>query len=240
MKRFERYVAIGDSSTEGLNDPDGHGGYRGWSRRLAARIASVQGELSYTNLGVRGATTREIRTRQFDAALALKPDLVTLFSGTNDVLRWSFHPPDFEDDVEAMQKAFLTTGAQLLTFTLPDLQRVMPAARCIAPRIQTLNDIVRRVSRRTGATLLDLATYPVATDVRLWHEDRIHANALGHTFICDAMAFALELPGSDDSWCRELPPLAPVGIATTLFREVHWAGHFMMPWLLGRIRARLR
>jgi hypothetical protein len=26
---FRRYVAIGDSSTEGLEDPDGLGGYRG-------------------------------------------------------------------------------------------------------------------------------------------------------------------------------------------------------------------
>ena len=40
--RFERYVAIGDSSTEGLIDPDGQGGYRGWSMRLAERIAEVQ------------------------------------------------------------------------------------------------------------------------------------------------------------------------------------------------------
>ena len=31
---FRRYVAIGDSSTEGLDDPDGRGGYRGWANRL--------------------------------------------------------------------------------------------------------------------------------------------------------------------------------------------------------------
>ena len=53
--RFERYVAIGDSSTEGLNDFDGRGGFRGWSRRLAARIAAEQGGLLYANFGVRGS-----------------------------------------------------------------------------------------------------------------------------------------------------------------------------------------
>ena len=34
MTRFERYVAIGDSTAEGLDDPDGRGGYRGWANRL--------------------------------------------------------------------------------------------------------------------------------------------------------------------------------------------------------------
>ena len=33
-RRFERYVALGDSSTEGIADGDPRTGYRGWSRRL--------------------------------------------------------------------------------------------------------------------------------------------------------------------------------------------------------------
>ena len=64
-RRFERYVAIGDSSTEGLDDPDGRGGYRGWSRRLAERIARAQGTLLYANLGVRGLTTRQITPDEY-------------------------------------------------------------------------------------------------------------------------------------------------------------------------------
>lgn len=59
--RFKRYVAIGDSSTEGLQDPDGAGGCRGWANRLAERVAEVQGGLLYANLGVRGKRSREIR-----------------------------------------------------------------------------------------------------------------------------------------------------------------------------------
>ena len=66
--RFQRYVAIGDSSTEGLDDPDGHGGYRGWSQRLAERLAQVQGGLLYANLAIRGRTTRRIRDQQIGRA----------------------------------------------------------------------------------------------------------------------------------------------------------------------------
>jgi lysophospholipase L1-like esterase len=58
---FARYVAIGDSSTEGLDDPDGRGGYRGWADRLAQRVAQAQpSPLLYANLAIRGRTTREI------------------------------------------------------------------------------------------------------------------------------------------------------------------------------------
>ena len=72
---FERYVAIGDSSTEGLKDDDGQGGYRGWSQRLAERIAHAQGSLLYANLAVRGCRTRQVRDEQLAAALAMRPDL---------------------------------------------------------------------------------------------------------------------------------------------------------------------
>lgn len=61
---FSRYVALGDSSTEGIDDPDGAGGYRGWSQRLAERIHALQGNLLYANLGVRGLTTVQVRERQ--------------------------------------------------------------------------------------------------------------------------------------------------------------------------------
>jgi lysophospholipase L1-like esterase len=69
---FRRYVAIGDSTTEGLDDPDGAGGYRGWADRLAEIIANAQAEpLNYANLGVRSLYLSEIRATQFDAALAM-------------------------------------------------------------------------------------------------------------------------------------------------------------------------
>jgi lysophospholipase L1-like esterase len=46
MPRFERYVAIGDSTSEGLDegldDPYGAGGHRGWANRLAERLAAAQ------------------------------------------------------------------------------------------------------------------------------------------------------------------------------------------------------
>jgi lysophospholipase L1-like esterase len=239
-RRFECYVALGDSSTEGLDDPDENGGYRGWSRRLAERIVEAQGSLAYTNLGVRGLTTRQIRERQLAPALELRPDLATVFSGTNDVIaRRRFDVAAVSRDMEAMQRALIASGATVLTFTLPDLTPVMPLARLIAHRIRALNQALRAVSAGTGAILLDFAAYPVGSDPRIWSPDRIHANAAGHQRIADALAHALELAGTDDSWGRPLPALANKSPWEWLGAELTWTRRYLLPWIGQSLRSRV-
>lgn len=229
---FARYVALGDSSTEGIDDPDGAGGYRGWSQRLAERINTAQGGgLLYANLAVRGLTTRQVRTRQLDAALALRPDLATLFCGTNDVTGLRFDAAAVSADIAHMQRALVAGGATVLSFTLPDLTPLMPAARLIAPRIAALNAALAESSRASGAILVDFAAHPVATDLRLWSEDRIHANAAGHTRIAEALAQALGLPGGNDAWRQ---PLAQ-GLTRTRRQwwtaELRWLRRHLLPWV---------
>jgi len=112
---FERYVAIGDSTTEGLDDPDGRGGYRGWANRLAERLAAQQGSVQYANLAVRGLTTRQILEQQLERAAAMRPDLSTVVAGTNDVLRSRFDADAVGADVELMQRTLIAVGATVLT-----------------------------------------------------------------------------------------------------------------------------
>jgi len=237
-RRFDRYVAIGDSSTEGLDDPDGLGGYRGWADRLAGHLARAQGELAYANLAVRGRRTRQVREQQLEAALALRPDLVTLFSGTNDVLARRFDPDALAGDVEAMHRPLIAGGAVLLTFTLPDLSSVIPLARLARARIEALNEQLRAVSQSTGAILLDFARIPVTGDPRLWSEDRLHANAEGHTRIAAALATALGLPGIDPGWHQPLEGPKRLGLAARSRAELAWIGGYFLPWAWRHLRGR--
>ena len=208
---FARYVAIGDSSTEGLDDPDGQGGYRGWANRLAARVAAAQSSpLLYANLAIRGRSTRQIREEQLEPAVALRPDLVTLFSGTNDVVKPRFDADAVGNDMELVQRRLIEAGATVLGFTLPDLSLVLPIARPIAGRVRALNDALRDASAASGAILVDFAKHAVGSDPRLWGEDRLHANSIGHERIAAALAWALGLPGTDDTWSQPLPtPWSP-------------------------------
>jgi lysophospholipase L1-like esterase len=231
MHRFHRYVAIGDSSTEGLEDPYDSGGYRGWANRLAEHVAQEQGSLRYANLAVRGRRVRQILEQQLEPALIMRPDLATLFAGTNDVVRPSFDAQSVAADIEHMQRRLIAAGATVLGFTLPDLAGVMPLGRLVAPRVARLNEALRQVSAATGAILVDFTALPVASDRRLWNEDRLHANSLGHERIAAALAHALGLQGFDGTWARPLPPEPPATWARTLGRELRWAWRYLLPWI---------
>ncbi len=234
---FARYVAIGDSSTEGIDDPDGAGGYRGWSQRLAERIDGQQDNaLLYANLAVRGLTTRQIQDRQLEAALAMKPDLATLFCGTNDCTGLRFDAESVADDIAHMQRALVDNGATVLSFTLPDLTPLMPLARLISPRIAAMNQALADASKKSGAILVDFAAYPVATDQRLWSEDRIHANSAGHARIAEALAQALNLPGTNDDWRQPFPTSLNQSRTQWGAAEARWYNRHFFPWIWQGLR----
>lgn len=235
---FERFVALGDSTAEGLDDPDGRGGYRGWADRLAERIARGQGGLLYANLAVRGRTTREVLAEQLERALALRPDLAAVVTGTNDLLRVRFDAEAVAHDIEKMQAALVQAGATVVSFTLPDLGEVMPMARPLSGRICRFARALAEASARSGAVLVDFTAHPVASDPRLWSGDRLHANALGHARIADALAHALALPGANAAWMAPLPEREPRGPAVALREELAWVRRHLVPWLVRHARGR--
>src|SRR5450432_2993133 len=88
MRGIGSFVALGDSFTEGLSDlgPDGSG-FRGWADRFADAAAEITPGFRYANLAVRGKVVREIATEQVPRVLAMRPDLVSVAAGGNDLLR---------------------------------------------------------------------------------------------------------------------------------------------------------
>ncbi|MCC2279865.1 SGNH/GDSL hydrolase family protein [Streptomyces sp. ET3-23] len=236
--RYARYVALGDSQTEGLGDGDDTTGLRGFADRLAEHLAGHNPGLCYANLAVRGRVAEEVRAQQLAPALALRPDLATVVAGFNDLLRPRFDADESAGHLEAMFAALTAEGARVATLTFPDPARIAPLARPLGPRVTALNRRIREAARRHGVTVAEAAHHPVVTDSRLWSPDRLHAGPLGHQRIAAALAHALELPGADDSWTHPLPP--PVHPAPTGWQaataELRWAAAFLAPWLVRRLR----
>ena len=244
MSTFRRYVAIGDSTTEGLEDPYPDGGYRGWADRLAEHIADGQDEpLEYANLAVRGLRLRQILTTQLDDALALQPDLMTIVGGVNDVIGRNCDFTALRADVATMFEAARSRGITVLTFTMPDPTAINPLGRRLRPRMFALNDVIREEAEQHGVIVLDFQRYPVTEDPRLWFEDRLHGNALGHERVAAALAWRLGVAGVDDSWSA---PLEAESVARRvrqqLVGDVDWAVHYLAPWfgrgLIGLSHAR--
>ncbi|RPF38419.1 SGNH/GDSL hydrolase family protein [Streptomyces sp. TLI_185] len=236
---YLRYVAVGDSQTEGVGDGDDVRGLRGWADRLAEQIARESPGLLYANLAVRGRLAGQVRAEQLAPALELRPDLATVVAGLNDVLRPRFDADEVAGQLEAMFAALTGQGARVATVTFPDPGRLAPSARPLAPRVLALNARIREAARRHGVAVADSWPHSAVTDPRMWSADRLHASPRGHALIAAAVAHALDLPGSDDSWTRPLPPEA---VARTGLRvvgaELRWAGAFLGPWIVRRVRGR--
>lgn len=160
---YRRFVALGDSTTEGLVDVYPDGRFRGWADRLADRLAELEPGLLYANLAVRGKRAFQVREDQLEPALALRPDLASLLAGLNDLLRRNCDVAGVAAEIEAMVVSLRAAGADVLLFTLPDPVKVNPLARAAAVRLRALNAAVRDIAARHGALVVDLDRTPVAS-----------------------------------------------------------------------------
>jgi lysophospholipase L1-like esterase len=235
---YRRYVALGDSTTEGLEDRYPNGSYRGWADRLAERLAGLEPDLRYANLAVRGKLARQVREDQLEAAIALEPDLASVLAGLNDLLRRRVDVDAVAGEIDAMASGLRGAGADLILVTLPDPVRVNPLARIAALHVIELNAAIRAIAGRYDAFLIDLGAHTVASDPRLWHLDRLHANPEGHRRIAAAAAELLGLPDADHSWAEDFPPAAVLRRRQRLYAHAVWAHVYFRPWVIRRLRGR--
>jgi lysophospholipase L1-like esterase len=236
---YRRFVALGDSQTEGLNDVDHSGALVGWADRLAAALeATTSPGLAYANLAVRGARAADVFDRQLPAALALEPDLATVVVGMNDVLRHDYDPDRTVALVEQTFAALTATGCRVLTMTFPDIAMMLPVLARLRPREEALNARLKAAAERHGVEVLDLFPLPLCGDPQMWSHDRIHGSTVGHTRIAAAMAALLELPGADESWAGpDQHGRRPAEVAGRFARwvavsqDARWVATFLVPFL---------
>jgi phosphatidylinositol alpha 1,6-mannosyltransferase len=233
-RSWRRFVALGDSLTEGLCDgsrmPDGQ--YRGWADRLAELLAhSAEGPLRYANLAVRSRRVRHLLDEQVPRALELRPELVSVFIGANDLVGPAPVIPALLAEVDSAVRSLRRSGADVLLVTpfLPDRR----AAALFVRRFAAYNAGLRRIAAEAGAILLDLEATPAVRARPLWADDRVHLRPGGHRFVAYRAAEALGVP--DAEALGELDAAlhaddAPAGGS--------WLRRDALPWLWRRVRGR--
>ncbi|KRT65339.1 MAG: GDSL-like protein lipase/acylhydrolase [Candidatus Rokubacteria bacterium CSP1-6] len=152
------YVAIGDSTVYGIG---ANGAERNYVSRLYERLRSVYASARMTNLGVGGATGADVVERQLQRAVALRPDLVTLSIGPNDITRGR-NVGEYERDIETIFRTLLreTTGV-LVVNLIPDLTltprfRGREEAPKVGRRVALFNEALGRQARAHGVEVVDL------------------------------------------------------------------------------------
>ncbi|MFH0516848.1 SGNH/GDSL hydrolase family protein [Streptomyces sp. M41] len=176
-----RFVALGDSLTEGVGDPVADG-WRGWAALLAGGLR--EGAVDFTNLAVSGAQTHDVLERQLPAGLELRPDVVSVLIGVNDTLRRTFDIHAIAARLDKVYAAFTERRTVLLTACLPDPGRMLglpgALARPLARRQRAVNTVVHALSERYGAVHLHAADEAWLTDRAMWSADRLHPGERGH------------------------------------------------------------
>jgi lysophospholipase L1-like esterase len=235
MPTFHRYVALGDSFTEGVGDHDltRPNGVRGWADRVAEVLGRSTDDFGYANLAIRGRKMDAILAEQVEPALAMRPDLVTIYAGGNDILR----PRISVDAVVARYGeavARLTaSGATVLLFTGFDLG-FAPVFRHLRGRVATYNELVREVADVHRATIVDFWRLREYRDPRLWDVDRLHMSSAGHQRMAIEVLDTLGVP--HDLTPFDLAPLPEMDRRQRRDADLAWAKAHAAPWVQRRLR----
>ncbi|MEA9983761.1 SGNH/GDSL hydrolase family protein [Subtercola sp. RTI3] len=233
---WRRYVALGDSFTEGIGDPEpaSPGGHRGWADRVAEVLsAQADGDFAYANFAIRGRLIRQILDEQVEPALALKPDLITISAGGNDVIRPGTDPDVIAAQFDAGIAELKRDGATIVMFTGTDVG-FSPVFRGIRGKVAIYNENIRAIAARYDCIVADQWGLSAIQDARMWAPDRLHLNALGHHEVARLVLAALNVP-------NDLQPNKPEPLPASSWRQARsedlvWARQFFVPWVLRRVR----
>jgi lysophospholipase L1-like esterase len=234
---FHRFVAIGDSFTEGVGDPDPSrpNGLRGWTDRVAEVLATKTDEFGYANLAIRGRKMDAILDEQLEPALALSPDLLSIQGAGNDLLRPSVDIDRLVGRVDEAVERAGARGATVLVYSHGDggSNGVFGAIR---GRVAIFNELLREVAERRGAVLVDNWRLRGGSDPRYWDADRLHLGPPGHQGVAIHVLDALGVE-------HDLEPLVlPELIAQTAWERrranAEWARKHAVPWVGRRLTGR--
>lgn len=232
---WSRYVALGDSFTEGIGDPEPRspGGNRGWADRVAEALSARTEDFAYANLAIRGRLLQQIIDEQVEPALALRPDLITISAGGNDIIRPGTDPDEIAARLEGAIERLRSDGATVLLFNGPDIG-MTPVLRRSRGKVAIYNENLRALAQRHDAIIADMWALRELKDPRMWAPDRLHFSPVGHHTIARMVLASLGVENDLEPYVPEPMPAVPWRQARV--EDIGWAREYLVPWVIRRIR----
>ncbi|MEJ6574060.1 MAG: SGNH/GDSL hydrolase family protein [Actinomycetes bacterium] len=241
MAHFTRFIALGDSMTEGMCDEIVDGKYRGWADRVADTLAKANPNFSYLNLAIRGKLLHQVIDDQIPSAIKYITGAETLISfhaGANDVLRPNYQPEVAYAKYEKGISDLTRTGATVIVFTVVDrVEGNGKTARLWHERFSAFNVNVREVANKFGAIIIEADAAKWMADSRFLAKDRLHLNSSGHWRLSQAVLEKLE-KDFDPDWKIPLAPAVEKSRLRKNGENLLWISAFVIPWIWRRLRGR--
>ncbi|HWS37869.1 MAG TPA: SGNH/GDSL hydrolase family protein [Actinoplanes sp.] len=234
-----RYVAIGDSFTEGLGDTRPDGTERGWADLVAAGLAAslaTSGEtVEYANLAIRGRLLAPIVNDQLERALSLDPEptLISFNGGGNDMLRRGVTIAHLVDLTEQALRRTAEAGVHTLVLSGADPADHIPFGSTFRRRGEELTEAVAAIlPRYDHVTFVDCFRDSELRRRDYWSADRLHLNDNGHRRVASLVLAGL----GHDTAAHILDPSTPQPFRLTA--EARYYGRHVLPWINRRLRGR--
>jgi lysophospholipase L1-like esterase len=239
--QYTRFIALGDSMTEGMTDEVINGNFRGWADRVADGIAKTDPRFTYMNLAIRGKLLKQVVDDQIPAAIKHiegKQTLVSFHAGANDVLRPSYNSAISFAEYEKGVKQLSDAGATVILFTVIDkVDAKGKTAELWHQRFSNFNENVRRVAAKYPCVLFEAKKAEFLNDRRLLAFDRLHMNPEGHRRLANAVLEGLGYE-FDENWRTPLPPPRKLNKIRKFLINMAWITTFLLPWIWRRIRGK--
>lgn len=226
---YTSYAAIGDSFSEGVGDERPDGTARGWADLVAQGLAATTDQtVTYANLAIRGRLLGPIVDTQLDPALALRPQLLSINGGGNDVMRPRVSIEGVADRIAAAVERATSAGVRVLFVSGGNPTKHLPLGAGIEKRGNLLADAAERRFASLDVIHVNNWIDTELSDASYWSRDKLHLNALGHARVAGNVLAALDLPRVESP---ELPEIARPGQAE------YWR-EYVLPWIGRRLTGR--
>lgn len=229
-----RYVAIGDSFTEGVGDERPDGSVRGWADLVAQGLADSTGEpVEYANLAIRGRLLNAILAEQLEPAIALGPTLLSFNGGGNDMLRPGTNMASIIAATEVALERVTRAGITPLLLAGANPTAGLPNGASVSKKGAELTRAAGAVAERIGVPFSDNWHDAELALSQYWSLDRLHLAPVGHHRVA---ANVLRTLGHDVPADWELsagPRAAPTARDQLQYTRVH-----VLPWIGRRLTGR--
>ena len=157
MTSDDLYVALGDSTGVGLGSRNG-----GYPQRLLGRLRTLRPHFRLLNLSQSGARSLDVLQGQVPDLLKVRPALVTIAIGINDVVHGE--PEEaFTNNLEEIAVRISRLGARIVLANIPDIAFAPAVSALVQPsyferRIEVLNRHIEATAARHRFAHVDLFT----------------------------------------------------------------------------------
>lgn len=229
-----KYVAIGDSFSEGVGDELPDGRVRGWADLVAQGWADATAQpIQYANFAIRGRLAWPVVEQQLEPALALGPTHLSFNAGGNDMLRPRADIEHIADAFSRVLRRCAESGVTLIVLSGANPSAQLPMSDLIQRRGDQLSAAVeRRIANQVNVVTAWNWPDNELSARHYWDDDRLHMNTDGHHRVAARVLDAVGV-AADDSWWMPAAPRAIESVTSLQYYRQH-----VGPWVSRRLRKR--